>query len=110
MNLNKAWRRIRARSGLHDVRLHDLRRTAAMSEAIILMTNKDDLIVVAGGGGFIGGHLVADLLRRVQAMATQSNLTIRGFEPQAVASRDLHAEWPIELQLEGRRVARRPCW
>ena len=32
---------------------------------------------------------VADLLRRVQAMATQSNLTIRGFEPQAVASRDL---------------------
>lgn len=24
----------------------------------------DDLIVVAGGGGFIGGHLVADLLRR----------------------------------------------
>jgi nucleoside-diphosphate-sugar epimerase len=25
---------------------------------------KNDLIVVAGGGGFIGGHLVADLLRR----------------------------------------------
>ena len=25
---------------------------------------KDHLIVVAGGGGFIGGHLVADLLRR----------------------------------------------
>ncbi|HEV7223977.1 MAG TPA: NAD-dependent epimerase/dehydratase family protein [Pirellulales bacterium] len=25
---------------------------------------QDDLIVVAGGGGFIGGHLVADLLRR----------------------------------------------
>ncbi len=44
---------------------------------------------------------VADLLRRVQAMATQSNLTIRGFEPQAVASRDLHAEWPIGLKLEG---------
>ena len=32
---------------------------------------------------------VADLLRRIQGMATQSNLTIRGFEPQAVASRDL---------------------
>jgi GDP-D-mannose 3',5'-epimerase len=25
---------------------------------------KDDLILVAGGGGFIGGHLVADLLRQ----------------------------------------------
>ena len=25
---------------------------------------KDNLIVVAGGGGFIGGHLIADLLRR----------------------------------------------
>lgn len=44
---------------------------------------------------------VADLLRRVQAMATQSNLTIRGFTPQAVATRQLHAEWPIGLQLEG---------
>ncbi len=44
---------------------------------------------------------VADLLRRVQGMATQSNLTIRGFEPHAVANKDLHAEWPIGLQLEG---------
>lgn len=44
---------------------------------------------------------VGDLLRRVQAMATQSNLTITGFTPQAVATRDLHAEWPIGLQLEG---------
>jgi type IV pilus assembly protein PilO len=44
---------------------------------------------------------VADLLRRVQTMATQSNLTIRGFTPQAVATRQLHAEWPIGLQLEG---------
>lgn len=44
---------------------------------------------------------VADLLRRVQGMATQSNLTIRGFTPQAVAKRQLHMEWPIGLQLEG---------
>lgn len=44
---------------------------------------------------------VADLLRRVQGMATQSNLTIRGFQPRAVATRQLHAEWPIGLQLEG---------
>jgi type IV pilus assembly protein PilO len=34
-------------------------------------------------------------------MATQSNLTIRGFTPQAVATRQMHAEWPIGLQLEG---------
>jgi GDP-D-mannose 3',5'-epimerase len=25
--------------------------------------DKDDLIVLTGGGGFIGGHLVADLIR-----------------------------------------------
>lgn len=44
---------------------------------------------------------VGDLLRRVQAMATQSNLTILGFRPQAVTTRELHAEWPIGLQLAG---------
>jgi type IV pilus assembly protein PilO len=44
---------------------------------------------------------VADLLNRVNAMATQSNLTIRGFTPQAVARKQLHAEWPIGLRLEG---------
>lgn len=44
---------------------------------------------------------VADLLRRVQAMATQSNLEIRGFTPQTVAKKQLHAEWPIGLKLEG---------
>lgn len=44
---------------------------------------------------------VADLLRRIQAMATESNLTIRGFTPQAVASKEMYAEWPIGLQLEG---------
>jgi type IV pilus assembly protein PilO len=44
---------------------------------------------------------VADLLRRVQGMATQSNLTIRGFTPQTVARKQMHMEWPIGLQLEG---------
>jgi type IV pilus assembly protein PilO len=44
---------------------------------------------------------VADLLRRVQGMATQSNLTIRGFTPRAVAKKQMHMEWPIGLQLEG---------
>jgi type IV pilus assembly protein PilO len=44
---------------------------------------------------------VADLLRRVQAMATQSNLRIRGFTPRTVARKQMHMEWPIGLQLEG---------
>ena len=44
---------------------------------------------------------VAELLRKVQAMATQSNLTIKGFSPQAVSKQQMHAEWPFGLQLEG---------
>ena len=44
---------------------------------------------------------VADLLRRVQGMATQSSLTILGFTPQAVAKKNLYVEWPIGLKLEG---------
>lgn len=44
---------------------------------------------------------VAELLRRVQGMATESRLAIRGFTPQAVTNQQLHAEWPIGLQLEG---------
>ena|SRR5687767_4309203 len=44
---------------------------------------------------------VGDLLDRVNEMATQSNLTIRGFTPRAVAKKTMHAEWPIGLQLEG---------
>ena len=43
----------------------------------------------------------ADLLRRVHTLAVQSNLTIRGFRPQATNTRQIHAEWPISLQLEG---------
>jgi type IV pilus assembly protein PilO len=42
-----------------------------------------------------------DLLRRVQTLAVQSNLTILGFRPQAITLADMHAEWPIGLQLEG---------
>ena len=44
---------------------------------------------------------VADLLRRIQGMATQSNLQIRGFSPQPVATRQMYAEWPIGLELDG---------
>jgi type IV pilus assembly protein PilO len=45
---------------------------------------------------------VADLLRRVQGMATESSLAIRGFTPHTVAKKQLHMEWPIGLKLEGR--------
>ena len=44
---------------------------------------------------------VADLLRRVQTLATQSNLSIRGFKPSPSVTKQLHAEWPIQLKLDG---------
>ncbi len=44
---------------------------------------------------------VADLLRRIQAMATQSNLAIKGFAPAPVVQKQMYAEWPIGLELEG---------
>ena len=44
---------------------------------------------------------VGDLLRRIQTLATQSNLSIRGFRPQPIATKEIHAEWPIGLELEG---------
>jgi type IV pilus assembly protein PilO len=43
----------------------------------------------------------ADLLRRMQTVATQSNLTIKSFTPAAVVTKQLHAEWPIKLELDG---------
>lgn len=44
---------------------------------------------------------VGDLLRRVQTLAMQSNLQVRGFKPQGITTKEMHAEWPIALQLEG---------
>jgi type IV pilus assembly protein PilO len=44
---------------------------------------------------------VGDLLRRIAGLATQSNLVIRGFRPEAINTRDMHAEWPISVQMEG---------
>jgi type IV pilus assembly protein PilO len=44
---------------------------------------------------------VGDLLRRIQTLATQSSLEIRGFKPQAVAQKQMYAEWPIALELDG---------
>jgi nucleoside-diphosphate-sugar epimerase len=53
---------------------------------------KDDLIVVAGGGGFIGGHLVADLLR-------QGYRRVR-----AVDCKPLDAWWQRFPEVENRRL------
>src|SRR5581483_2312852 len=43
----------------------------------------------------------ADLLNRMQVVASQSNLTIKSFKPGATVTKQLHAEWPITLELEG---------
>jgi type IV pilus assembly protein PilO len=44
---------------------------------------------------------VGDLLRRLQTLATQSSLQIKGFKPAAIISKQTHAEWPIDLELDG---------
>jgi type IV pilus assembly protein PilO len=44
---------------------------------------------------------VGDLLRRIQTLASQSNLTILGFKPLPTNQQEMHAEWPITLELEG---------
>ena len=43
----------------------------------------------------------ADLLRQMQTVATQSNLTITSFKPAPVVTKELHAEWPIALEVQG---------
>ena len=43
----------------------------------------------------------ADLLRRMQTVAQQSNLTIKSFRPAPIVTKPLHAEWPISLELDG---------
>jgi len=43
----------------------------------------------------------ADLLRSMQSVAAQSNLTIKSFKPSAPTVKEIHAEWPIQLELEG---------
>jgi type IV pilus assembly protein PilO len=44
---------------------------------------------------------VGDLLRRIETLARQSNLAIQGFKPSPSVTKQLHAEWPIALQLDG---------
>src|SRR5258708_9084413 len=43
----------------------------------------------------------ADLLNRMQTVAAQSSMTIKGFKPNPIVTKQLHAEWPISLELEG---------
>jgi type IV pilus assembly protein PilO len=42
-----------------------------------------------------------DLMRKVQALAAQSNLVIKNFTPSAVVNRDFYMEWPINMAVEG---------
>jgi len=44
---------------------------------------------------------VADLLRRLQTEAVRSNIEIKTVKPEATVTKQLHAEWPISLQLDG---------
>lgn len=44
---------------------------------------------------------VGDLLRRIQTLATQANLQIKGFKPAPIVTKQMHAEWPIALELDG---------
>jgi type IV pilus assembly protein PilO len=44
---------------------------------------------------------VADILRRIQGLATQSNLSIQRFTPQAPVQQPLYAEIPYRLEAEG---------
>ncbi len=44
---------------------------------------------------------VADLLRRMQVEAARSNLEIKSFKPSPTVTKQLHAEWPITIELEG---------
>ena len=44
---------------------------------------------------------VADILRRVQGLATQSSLTIQGFTPQPPKQQAMYAELPFKLRTEG---------
>ena len=47
------------------------------------------------------GTICRQWLNRMQNVASQSNLTIKTFKPGATVTRQLHAEWPINLELEG---------
>ena len=43
---------------------------------------------------------VGDMLRRIQTLAAGSSLNVRYFKPQPVANKELHAEWPMQLEFD----------
>ena len=42
-----------------------------------------------------------DLLRRIQTLAVQSNLVIKGYRPQLTTAKEMYDEWPITLTMDG---------
>lgn len=42
-----------------------------------------------------------DLMRKVQALASQSNLGIKVFTPMPVVNKDFYQEWPIKVDVQG---------
>jgi type IV pilus assembly protein PilO len=43
---------------------------------------------------------VGDMLRRIQTLAAASSLNVRNFKPQPVNNKELHAEWPMQLEFD----------
>jgi type IV pilus assembly protein PilO len=42
-----------------------------------------------------------DLMRKVQSLAAQSNLTIKTFTPAATVNKEFYQEWPINMAVDG---------
>lgn len=42
-----------------------------------------------------------DLMKRLQALAAQSNLKIKSFTPGTTNQKEFYLEWPIEIQVDG---------
>src|SRR5205085_11517433 len=42
-----------------------------------------------------------DLMKKLQALASQSTLAIKKFNPKATVNKDFYQEWPIDIDLDG---------
>lgn len=42
-----------------------------------------------------------DLMKRLQSLASQSNLKIRSFTPGTAVQKDFYQEWPIAIEVDG---------